>query len=350
MVSEGEARIKVFHGVFYNPKMKFCRDFDMEVFKVIKEKERRVNYLDALSGTGIRGIRAFLEAGFQPFFNDFSKRAVECIKENLKLNGITAEVFNTDATVLMRERKFFHIDIDPFGSPAEFIDSAVKFPKYLSVTATDTSALCGSATVSGLRKYGAYAVKTEYYPEVGIRVLIGRILSESGKYDKAPEILVSFAREHFYRVHLRFKRSPSAVKKAFKKYGYIFHCFNCLRRFVSPIGGEVISKCICGRETKMIGPLWLGELHNQEFIKWNSENEGVSKLISKIRGEPEIPLYYDLHHITKNLNLSPPPIEKIIEELRSIGYKAGRTRFSGTSIKTDADIEEMKRIIKSLKR
>ena len=186
MITEGFAKINI-EGVFYNPKMRFCRDLDMLVFRSLNSHE----YLDALAASGVRGIRAALEAEYQPIFNDWDRNAVETIKRNLKLNNIDAEVHNRDATILMRERKFYHIDLDPFGSPSEFIDSACfSTLKYLSITATDTAALCGSATLSGLRKYSSFAKKTEYYPEVGVRMLIGKVAREITKYDKSIEVIV----------------------------------------------------------------------------------------------------------------------------------------------------------------
>ncbi|RLI81152.1 tRNA (guanine(10)-N(2))-dimethyltransferase [Archaeoglobales archaeon] len=351
-VSEGKAIIEVEEGVFYNPKMRFCRDFDIAVFREIKRMEGEVNYLDALAGTGIRGIRAFLEANFNPTFNDSSKKAVENIRRNLELNDLEADVFSKDANILMRERFFFHIDIDPFGSPASFIDSAVIKPKYLSITATDTAALCGSATKSGMRKYSSYVLKTEYYPEVGLRVLLGRILSESGKYDKAPEVLIAFAKEHFYRVHVRFKRSPRAVRNAYRKYGFILHCFNCLRRYTVPMGEEFEGTCECGKKFSLIGPLWLGELHSQEFVERIAEDdlgEEVGRVVGVIKEENNTPLFYDLHFLTKKMRMSPPLLDGVIESLKEIGFMASRTRFLGTSFKTNAPIEEIYKVIKSMK-
>ncbi len=358
-ISEGRAIVEVETGVFYNPRMKFCRDFDMVIFRGIKEIEGKVRYLDALAATGIRGIRASLEAGLTPFFNDASEKAVRNIRRNLELNDLEAEVFNRDANVLMREMSFFHVDVDPFGSPAEFIDSAVIKPRYLSITATDTAALCGSATNSGLRKYSAYALKTEYYPEVGLRVLLGKILSEAGKYDKAPEVLVSFAKEHFYRVHVRFKRSPRAVREAYKRYGFLLHCFNCLRRYVVPVGEEFETSCKCGKKFTLIGPLWLGELHSREFVgriaaDVESDLEsylrsGIKRMLERIIEEEDFAFFYDLHHLTKKLGVSPPSLDEVIESLREIGFSASKTRFFGTSFKTNAPIEEIFRVIKKLK-
>ncbi|NOY11532.1 MAG: tRNA (guanine(10)-N(2))-dimethyltransferase, partial [Archaeoglobi archaeon] len=60
MIVEGKARILT-EGVFYNPRMEFCRTADMEVFRHLRSK----SYLDALAASGVRGIRAMLEAGFE---------------------------------------------------------------------------------------------------------------------------------------------------------------------------------------------------------------------------------------------------------------------------------------------
>ena len=64
---------------------------------------------------------------------------------------------NGDAKKLMVEAPFQWIDLDPFGSPVSFLDSAVQSISrigVLEVTATDTAALCGSAKTSAARRYG----------------------------------------------------------------------------------------------------------------------------------------------------------------------------------------------------
>jgi len=344
LVQEGKARIYVENDVFYNPKMKFCRDADMAIFSCMGSHE----YLDALAATGIRGIRACIEAALSATFNDVNPKAVKLIEKNLKLNGLEREVLQRDATSLMRERSFEHIDIDPFGSPAEFIDAACSSVKqYLSVTATDTAALCGSATISGLRKYSSYAEKTEFYPEVGIRMLAGKIAREATKYDKAMEVLASWTKEHYYRIHVTFKRSPKKAGGIYEKLGYLFYCRNCMRREWSPMHGESIERCRCGEKYIMMGPLWLGELKSMNFLEKAIErSEGkVKSMFSRIAEEIDVPFYYDLHAFATKMSISPPPINRIIEKLKTQGYAASRTAFSGTGFKTDADSSEIQSIL-----
>lgn len=346
MIVEGRARIRT-DGVFYNPRMEFCRTADMEVFRHFKSR----SYLDALAASGVRGIRAMLEAGFENVeFNDIDRRAVERIAENLKLNGIEAKIHNRDAASLMRERSYDHVDLDPFGSPAEFIDSAAKSARrFLSVTATDTSALCGSAPISGLRKYGAFAEKTEYYHEVGLRMLIGKVIREITKYDKYAEVIISWAKEHYYRVHLRVKKSSRMAGKVYEKIGYILHCSYCGNREVLNVFETPERFCFCGERFRMYGPMWIGELHDTEFVKGLSKDGRAGKLFSAIENEISTVTHYDVHAITEKLGISPPKLDDVIEALRNHGYRASRTRFGGTSFKSDASITEIRKIISEIR-
>jgi len=345
LIREGKAKI-VTDGVFYNPKMKFCRDADMIIFREMGSRD----YLDALSATGIRGIRAHLEAGLGNVeFNDVSKRAVDVIRKNLKLNGISAIVHNRDAVSLMRERSYHHVDIDPFGSPSEFIDSACfSSKKFLSITATDTSALCGSSTKAGLRKYSAYAEKTEYYHEIGLRVLIGKIAREVTKYDKSIQVLVSWAKEHYYRVHLKVESSSKKAGMLYEKIGYILHCRNCGNRENFSMLEMHKERCMCGSHYRMFGPLWVGELHDPEFIKKLDKAGETGRLFSRIQEEMDSVSFFDVHRISEMLRISPPKLDDVLDSLKEAGFKASRTRFGGTSFKTDAGIEEIKRIIGSI--
>lgn len=349
-IKEGEAEIFT-NGVFYNPKMKFCRDLDVLFFSTFKKGE----YLDALAATGVRGIRAKLEAGLTSIFNDKDPKAIKVIKKNLKHNQIDAAVYNKDASVLMRERKFWHIDVDPFGSPSQFIDSACySAKKYLSITATDTAALCGSAVEAGCRKYSAYIEKIQCYPEVGIRVLIGKIAREAVKYKKGIEVLVCWAQEHYYRVHVEIRKSSLSVKDTLKKIGFVFHCPSCLALNWSSMFevGSVSNLCdFCASKMKLIGPLWIGELHSNELIKKilkarKAEADKV-KFLNKIYYEENIPFYYNLHKISAKLNVSCPPISAIMEELKKRGFSASRCRFDGNGIKTNAGIKEIAEILKN---
>lgn len=346
MIEEGKARI-ITNGVFYNPRMRFCRDIDVLVFSLMDTAE----YLDTLAASGVRGIRAALESSKKPIFNDISPTAVEVIKKNLKLNGLEAEVYCKDASFLLREKKFQHVDIDPFGSPAVFIDSACSSAKkFLSVTATDTSALCGSATDSGLKKYAAYAVKTDVYHETGLRVLIGFVVREATKYEKALMPVLSWAREHYYRVHFRVRKSTSQAGRIYEKIGYINFCPQCLRKEIFAIRDEHESRCKCGQKFIMLGPLWLGELKQTDFTRRVcSTAEGkVKEFLERLCNEVDTPKAYNLQRMASMLAERVPSTADVVRKLRSMGYQASKTHYCGFCIKTDADAEILAEIIKYL--
>ena len=342
MITEGKAKIKT-DGAFYNPRMKFCRDLDVLIYSEFESEE----YLDALAATGVRGIRANLEALKHPIFNDISPEAVKTIVENMRINGVEGEVLNMDANILMRQRHFEHIDIDPFGSPAIFMDSACQSTRrFLSLTATDTAALCGSATNSGLKKYASYAVKTDTYHETGLRVLIGFAMREATKYEKVLIPLISWAREHYYRVHFRVKKSTSLAGKVYEKIGYIAYCPRCLRK--SPIRmGEGVKECKCGAKPAILGPLWLGELKQKNFVERVAERAKgkMKEFVEKVREEVDLPLTYNLQRLASMTRLTVPPTLKVVESLRENGYRASRTHYCGFCVKTNADVNEIIKIM-----
>uniref|UniRef100_A0A7J2THA0 tRNA (guanine(26)-N(2))-dimethyltransferase n=1 Tax=Archaeoglobus fulgidus TaxID=2234 RepID=A0A7J2THA0_ARCFL len=342
LVIEGKAKIIV-EGAFYNPRMQFCRDLDMLVFSAIGKHQ----ILDALSATGVRGIRAMLEAGCQAVFNDANPRAVENIRKNLEINNLDAEVFCLDASILTRIRKFEHVDIDPFGSPANFIESACVHSKYLSVTATDLEALC-CKTSAGLKKYSAFVLKTDVPHEIGLRVLIGFIARVALKFEKAIYPLVSWAKEHYYRVHLRIKRSNSEATKTLEKIGQIAFCRRCLKKDVIKLG-ETAEICKCGEKPVIIGPLWLAELKDAEFVKKVvSLADGKHRdFLIKIQNEVDYPTAYSIPKICSTISKPVPPISQVVEKLKKAGYAASVAHYCGYCVKTDAGIEKILEILRS---
>ncbi|RLI86767.1 MAG: tRNA (guanine(10)-N(2))-dimethyltransferase [Archaeoglobales archaeon] len=338
IIEEGSVKIKI-NNVFYNPRMRFCRDLDVLVWRCIDNKKE---FLDALAGTGVRGIRAKVEGGYDAIYlNDVDPKAVEVIEENLRLNGIDATVFNKDANILMRERMFWHIDVDPFGSPANFMDSAgFSVKRYLSVTATDTSAFCGSATESGLRKYLTFVEMTDVYQEVGLRAFIGYIARELAKYEKGIEVLISWIREHYYRVHLKVKRSPRASKDSIKRLGYMLYCPKCLNRDFVRIG-ECLERCECGERFRIYGPIWLGSLRDGFLIRKMRRFAcgEIGRFVELIANEIDSPYTYNVHALARVLKVNPPRMDWIFEKVENMGYRASRVHYSGIIFKTNAKID-----------
>ncbi|MCD6477330.1 MAG: methyltransferase [Candidatus Aenigmarchaeota archaeon] len=307
--------------VFYNPDAEFLRDISVAVLSIFKEKiKEKINVLDALSASGISGIRYKKEVGnLNLTLNDKNKDAVSLIRKNIKHNNINAEICNEDANLLMRKRLFDFIDIDPFGSPCVYMDSvahSIKFNRLLAVTATDTGALSGSFPNACLRKYGIRATKKQYYKETGVRVLITFIMNSLARYNKSFKPILYLSHKHYYRIYGIVQGSMHLTRQL-KKYKYV----------------------------DGIGTIYLGEIKDNDFIKkiidkireFNfTQSKKEIDLLNKILEEIDEPFYYDLNkmHIIKV-----PKVDDIIFKLIKRGYKASRTSLCGSGIKTNAKLK-----------
>ncbi|MDI6903792.1 MAG: tRNA (guanine(10)-N(2))-dimethyltransferase [Methanocellales archaeon] len=341
--------------VFYNPRMELCRDLSVACVAAFAGK--RNSYVDALGATGIRGVRIANEVGLDVAINDWSSQAHELIKKNIELNRLSAKALRKNASVLLSESHFDIVDIDPFGSPAPFIDAACRsVSKMLCITATDTAPLCGAHKASGIRKYGAIPLKTEYHPEMGVRILLGAIARNLARYDKSLAPLLSYAMEHYFRVYLAVEKGAAKSNEMTRQVGFICHCFGCgFRSWKYGLAAHMPEKCpSCAERISLAGPLWLGRLHDRKFCnlvldELESRKLGTRKramrLVRLCAEELEIPTYYDQHTICKELKINPPPIETFIEMLHEAGFQASRTHFSGTSFKTDAPLGEIEKIL-----
>ena len=168
--------------VFFNPRMEINRDATVLLMSV----DRPEHYLDAMGATGARGLRVSVECGIPVTINDRDDGALSLIRQNVSRAGGGIEVLQEDANVLLSRRRFDAVDLDPFGTPASFIDSAIRgVGRYLFVTATDTAPLCGAHQKAGMRRYFARVLNNEYHAETGLRVLMGFIARETVKYQTA---------------------------------------------------------------------------------------------------------------------------------------------------------------------
>lgn len=139
-----------------------------------------------MAGSGARGIRIAREAGVQVVLNDLNPMACDLSRRNAEANGVSCEVSNDDANHFLSDKKFDFIDVDPFGPPVRYLDAAIKALSkkgFLGVAATDTSCLCGTYPRACKRKYDALSLRTDYYDELGLRILLGFIARNAVRYD-----------------------------------------------------------------------------------------------------------------------------------------------------------------------
>lgn len=340
--------------VFYNPKMIFNRDLSVIAVSIISPKR----VVDALSATGIRGIRYYLESNpAELVLNDKNPIAVDLIKKNLELNGIgNASVTNKDANFLLYEIRADFVDIDPFGSPSPFILSSINSVinnGYVAYTATDLSPLEGRAIKSCKRKYDVDNTKLSYSKEIGIRVLISKIVREAAVLEKTVIPIFSFYRDYYYRIFLKVIKGAKKADENLEKLGYAFECDFCGFSFMSR---EMSDKCPrCGRKLKVVGKIWLGKLNDNDFLNnvkkqldaynYLQTYKDISNLIDiLIRENNYLPCYINLEFLASRYKINVPSKKKVIECLGD----ATVTHFDPKGIKTNKNFDEILECIKTL--
>lgn len=338
--------------VFYNSRMALNRDTTVLLINQVNP----YSYLDAMAASGIRGCRVGNETGTFVTLNDKDEGAVRLIRENVSSLGLNAEITCRDANSLMSDEKFGFVDLDPFGTPAPFIDAAIRSSgKYLGVTATDTAPLCGAHLKAGIRRYMARPMNTDYHTEVGLRILMGFVVRHAAVYDKGVKPLFCYAHEHFIRLHLELQNKVTAADRSIGRLGYIYQCPKCPYRTEEAGFFPSVHKCPeCGAETHPTGPLWLGSMYERGVLEGmiNDSEEfepgdpsGLTKLLNLCYQEPDISFSYNYHKLAKFFRVSPGPVDILLNHLSDEGYQAGRVHYSGYGIKTDAPLDIIRKNI-----
>ncbi len=302
-------------GVFYNPSMKFSRDLNVEFAKKLDFKGL---VLDGMAASGVRGIRLALECGFDVDFCDNSKLAIETIRSNLKLNNLDLKVFHGDVQDQVKRKKYDWIDIDPFGTPAPYLESVIEHVSIggiLGIAATDTAVLCGAKPSICFKRYGSYSMKRVAAKEVGVRILLGKIQTLARKYNRSVEPLLSYSEGHHLRVFLRI------VKKKNIQLRWLNYDMEIL-------DVEVLDSA---------GPIWMEKIINSDLIPENCEGQ-LGKFFEILKKEANGPPgLFDINDIAKDAEIGQTPKKiKIVECLKKEGFFASSSVFSPLGIKTNA--------------
>ena len=278
--------------------------------------------LDALSATGLRALRYAQEIPFATAItaNDMDRSATKSIKLNVEHNKLSSTItVNTgNALAHMYSVAFPHsdshganhisskydvIDLDPYGTAAPFIDSALQALNdggMLCVTYTDSGvfASCGYPEKT-YSLYGGMPVKGPHSHEGGLRIILHSVAAAAARYGLAVEPLLCLSIDFYVRLFIRVNRSPADVKFLAGKSMLVYGCdAGCGAWTTQALGRNVRQsgkgdnpqfhfkhsvaqapsadrRCEhCGSVTHVAGPMWAGPLHNGAF---------VGKLISDVQ-------------------------------------------------------------------
>ncbi|MCH1527549.1 MAG: hypothetical protein L7S49_04980 [Candidatus Poseidoniaceae archaeon] len=311
---------------FLNPAMAPARTRSVMLLSDAMENDwlvsenKTVRVLDALCATGVRPRRWRREVPCQERLritaNDLDSDALSWAKKSHETNPIGDNILwipepsrfakeqegivedgiqwvNEDAKKIMVECPFQWIDLDPFGSPVNFLDAAIQSISrigVLEVTATDTAALCGSAKTSAARRYGSVGITDSYMHDDATRILLGVIARIAAMHDKSMHPILSLFDGHHVRVSVLLKRSKEVASNWNDQIGYRIR--SQPYHFASQPTGEYS------------GPMWTGPLFDAEIAGRMTIEKAIQLCAGKEDDYPEDWDEVDIEHSRREIERS----------------------------------------------
>ena len=369
-ITEGRTRLLVPGGslagaapprtpAFFNPRARLNRDLSMAAYAAFLKKFGGARVmLECMSGVGARGLRAANELGIRAVINDPNPSAIGMARRSAALNGLEdVEFAGEDACRFFASRskaglRGAIVDVDPFGSPAPFLDCAIRATMHgglLSASATDLQVLNGLFDEACLKKYGGVPVRTAYGNEVAIRLVLGCLWSVAARLGADVEPVFAGSEQHYYRVYAKIGNRPARGREI----GYISHCDSCGHRNMA--AGPAAECALCGTAVLVGGPLWTGRIFDGEFVQgMRDENAGLATdkrcdgILEKCLSEADMPgTYFTVDEAASAAGVSPPKLGQVISRLRGRGFRASATAFGPTGFRTDADMGQITDMLKT---
>lgn len=334
--------------VFFNEQMAFNRDISVMFLRAL---EKDITAADAMTATGARAVRIANEVPNAKYVvaNDADPASAKFVNMNIKANGLNNCCSSTkDLHVLFSEGSFDYVDIDPFGSPVHFIQSAIRGCRkngILAITATDTAPLAGAHRAKCERRYQSRPIRGAMCHEMGLRILMCSLAKELAKFDRGMEPMLSFYADHYFRTYVRVTEGTQNADRTLSRLIYVSCDPDTLERSYSHEPDKKYT----------YGPFWGGPLHNSSHLNMMSpdstaKEKRCGKMLDTWRNELDtVPFIYDISELSRSLKISPPPIDDFVFALNTIG-NASRTHISPASFKTDLDLKDIISVYKAMPR
>ncbi|KAI5150246.1 tRNA (guanine26-N2/guanine27-N2)-dimethyltransferase [Enteropsectra breve] len=370
-IEENSAKIIKEKDTFFNPAQKLNRDLSIAAIKNYFPEDRKIRILSAMEATGLRGIRYLNEIpNASVYFNDICPFAVKTIQSNLEYNSYkeicvvkpneslrdqegTIFVTQEDCSVLMNKYHgyFDVIDIDPFGSCAQFVNDAFRAIKHnglLCFTCTDKAALCANVNKC-LVKYSTHIKRVYSKGEMPLRVLLSYISREFSKYGASIVPVVSLSVDFYIRVIVRVAKR--AEKSVIEDNRYCFIC-SCLNKRVQDLKDKMNTKCdVCSAEMLLYGPFWYKNLHDTRFIEkmlQSSSVDGNDRLIGILKlmaQEIDEMFYYSLPELCSKIKVNSCKLRELMNALANEGYRVSLVHYDNNSVKTNAPLSAVNEML-----
>jgi tRNA (guanine26-N2/guanine27-N2)-dimethyltransferase len=322
-----------------------------------------------MTGSGVRAVRYVLETSCvkHVLASDRDVLATRLARETVLLNGLEDKisVVQDDAYTLLSAyaaKRFDIIDLDPFGTPAPFFESALRATVnegVIAATATDMGPLSGARPTACLRKYGVSPIRTEFEKEMAVRALAFSLSAIACKLELGIDIAFSHATDHYARLYAVVRKGRKAANQTLTNLGYLIYCPACLYRTEAQSITSVRSTCAnCGGIARVGGPYWLGPIWDEGIVERmvaltpaviSSRLSELQKMLARVQDEVTSPrFYYTTGATASRYRVKPPSLELLIDSLRSCGHLASRTHFNSTGFRTDASLRTIIRCFRAV--
>jgi tRNA (guanine26-N2/guanine27-N2)-dimethyltransferase len=364
--------------VFYNPRMRLNRDISVLLLSGYLEDNKIESMCEPLTGSGVRTLRYLNECSgdFSATLFDANPAAVETATKNIKRLGFEkrAKVVKGDAKLLLmtesREKRFDYVDVDPFGTPAPYLNASIQsispYGGLLALTATDMPVLCGAYPKVAMRRYGGFSIRAPFVHELAVRLLEAIAFRIAGLNDSSMDPVAILSTDHYVRTWVKIKADRKKSNRQADNLGMIRYCQGCMRTQTIPLEARYEQIDFehdikdCKGPIRVAGPLWIGNLFDSKILKKTNTvfekddasiyHKRVPRILEEMIEENALMTYpyIDIHVLCDLYNLTPPKNKHVIEFLRNAGHKVARTHFKPTAIRTDASVIDVKSAILEL--
>lgn len=366
-VEEGQARFAITNA-FYRDSSRVGRDLAVLAAALYRQQHGHLRVIDAMTGCGVRCLRYHLESGADwVWANEGNPDLQTLLTDNLghaMAPGsycITHQDANQIFFSCAQQQDYYDlIDIDSFGSSTPFINTAlwaIKLGGLLYLTSTDGRTTGGHALEKSVQMYGACARSHPAVHEQGLRLLIGCAAQQAAARGFAIEPVFSIFNGSIHRVMVRVVSGTWQDKQ----YGFLAYCHRCGQfrtagwRQLGQLSCEA-----CGQAPVVSGPMWLGALHDPDYVKqmatlaarwhWSRSIQTLLAIMAEEAMMP--PYYYPLAEIGRRGQMDIPARDRLIagicDRASNLIYTATRTHLDPQAIKTDAPLALCLEVAKSL--
>ncbi len=329
--------------VFYNPAMALDRDLAVALVRAWAQARAPLRSgWEMMAATGARGLRLLVEGGsFETFTLTEANPIAEAVLRDNARSDVRARVVHADARTVPPGSPFDYVDLDPYGTPAPFADTAIDAVRpggLVAVTATDMTVLAGAQPAACRARYGATPVRGRLGPEGGLRILLAFLAGRARARGRTLRPVFCYVLGHHVRAVVEINAGPGDPEP------------------VASIDPASWAGAPLGPGGPY-GPLWVGPLFAPEVVtrleppEGAADPAGAASFLARVADETgiDVPFYFEPNALAKSLALERPPRRAtVIEALRASGFRAGRTHVRPEGVRTDAPRSTVESVVRGL--